>query len=110
MPLGALHLDGVPIGPGPPTRAFSYVPDMTPIQETVRKTSRVIVAYEDNRTFGYGAEIAARISDELFDELDAPVRRVAAEDCWVAYNPDMEDTILPQSEDLLEAIRDLAGY
>ena len=84
--------------------------DWDAIQETVKKTSRVIVAYEDTRTFGYGAEIAARISEELFEELDAPVRRVAAKDCWVPYNPDMEDAILPQTEDLLEAIRDLAGY
>jgi 2-oxoisovalerate dehydrogenase E1 component len=84
--------------------------DWDAIQETVKKTSRVIVAYEDNRSFGYGAEIAARISEELFDELDAPVRRVAAKDTWVAYNPDMEHAILPQAEDLLEAIRDLAGY
>ena len=84
--------------------------DWDAIQETVKKTSRVIVAYEDTRTFGYGAEIAARISEELFEELDAPVRRVAAKDCWVPYNPSMEDTILPQAEDLLDAILDLAGY
>ena len=84
--------------------------DWDAIQETVKKTSRVIVAYEDTRSFGYGAEIAARISEELFEELDAPVRRVAAKDCWVPYYPDMEDVILPQAEDLLEAIRDLAGY
>ncbi len=84
--------------------------DWDAIQETVKKTSRVIVAYEDNRSFGYGAEIAARISEELFDELDAPVRRIAAKDTWIAYNPEMEHAILPQAEDLLEAIRDLAGY
>lgn len=84
--------------------------DWEAIQTTVRKTSRVIVAYEDAKSFGYGAEIAARISEELFDDLDAPVRRVAAEDCWIAYNPAMEDAILPQSADLLTAIRDLAGY
>lgn len=84
--------------------------DWEAIQATVRKTSRVIVAYEDTRSFGYGAEIAARISEELFDELDAPVHRVAAKDSWVAYNPGLEDTILPQSEDLYDAIVDLAGY
>jgi 2-oxoisovalerate dehydrogenase E1 component len=84
--------------------------DWEAIEATVRKTSRVIVAYEDTRSFGYGAEIAARISEELFDDLDAPVRRVAAKDSWVAYNPRMEDAILPQSADLLEAILDLAGY
>ena len=58
----------------------------------------------------YGAEIAARISDELFDSLDAPVRRVAAEDVWVAYNPELEKAILPQTEDLLDSIHDLADY
>ena len=84
--------------------------DWDAIAQSVKKTSRVIVAYEDTRTFGYGAEIAARISDELFDDLDAPVRRVAAEDCWVAYNPELEDRILPQSEDLLAAILDLGQY
>ena len=53
----------------------------------MRKTNRVIVAYEDTRSWGYGAEIAARIADELFDELDAPVRRVAATDTFCAYQP-----------------------
>jgi 2-oxoisovalerate dehydrogenase E1 component len=84
--------------------------DWDAIATSVTKTSRVIVAYEDMRTFGYGAEIAARISEELFDELDAPVRRVAAKDSWVPYNPDLEDVILPQSEDLYDAIVELAGY
>ena len=84
--------------------------DWEAIAASVTKTSRVIVAYEDGRTFGYGAEIAARISEELFDELDAPVRRVAAKDCWVAYNPDLEDAILPQTEDLYDAIIELARF
>ena len=84
--------------------------DWEAIATSVTKTSRVIVAYEDGRTFGYGAEIAARISEELFDELDAPVRRVAAKDCWVAYNPDLENAILPQSEDLYGAIIELARF
>ena len=84
--------------------------DWDAIRASVTKTNRVIVAYEDVRSFGYGAEIAARIADELFDELDAPVRRVAAEDSWVAYNPDLEDEILPQADDLLAAIEELAGY
>jgi 2-oxoisovalerate dehydrogenase E1 component len=70
----------------------------------------VIVAYEDTRSFGYGAEIASRISEELFDWLDAPVRRVAAKDTWIAYNPVLEDVILPQSSDVLEAIVELAEY
>jgi 2-oxoisovalerate dehydrogenase E1 component len=68
------------------------------------------VAHEDQLTCGFGAEIAARIGDELFTELDAPVRRVAAMDCPVAYCPDLEEVILPQSTDVLQAIRDLAKF
>jgi 2-oxoisovalerate dehydrogenase E1 component len=84
--------------------------DWEAIADSVKKTSRALVAYEDTRTFGYGAEIAARISEELFDFLDAPVRRVAAKDSWVAYNPDLEDAILPQATDLQAAITELARY
>lgn len=84
--------------------------DWEAIAESVAKTSRVIVAYEDNRAWGYGAEIAARISDELFRELDAPVKRVAALDTFVAYNPDLEDVILPQVEDLATAARDVVRF
>ena len=84
--------------------------DWEAIAASVKKTNRLVVAYEDARSFGFGAEIAARVSDELFDELDAPVRRVAAKDCWVAYNPDLEDAILPQTEDVLSAVIELAGY
>jgi 2-oxoisovalerate dehydrogenase E1 component len=84
--------------------------DWEAIATSVKKTSRALVAYEDARSFGYGAEIAARISDELFDFLDAPVRRVAAEDTWVAYNPELEDAILPQTADLHAAIDELARY
>ncbi len=84
--------------------------DWAAIRESIGRTNRVLVAYEDTRSFGYGAEIAARIADELFEDLDAPVRRVAAQDTWVAYNPDVEAETLPQAEDLLSAIRDLADY
>ena len=84
--------------------------DWEAVAATVRKTNRVIVAYEDMRSWGYGAEIAARIGDDLFDELDAPVRRVAAMDSFCAYNPKLEDVILPQSEDIARAVRDLAVY
>ena len=77
---------------------------------TVRKTNRVLVAYEDTRCWGYGAEIAARIADELFGELDAPVRRVAASDTFCAYIPKLEDAILPQTEDIAAAVRDLLSY
>jgi 2-oxoisovalerate dehydrogenase E1 component len=82
--------------------------DWEAVARTVRRTHRVLVAHEDSLSWGYGAEIAARIADELFFDLDAPVRRLAAEDSWVAYHPDMEDEILPQTLDFLEAYRSLA--
>lgn len=84
--------------------------DWETIATSVRKTNRVIVAYEDSLSWGYGAEIAARIADELFDQLDAPVRRVAAKDVFVAYQPILEDAILPQADDLFRAISELAEY
>src|SRR5260370_16099900 len=84
--------------------------DWEAIATSVRKTSRVIVAHEDVLSFGYGAEIAARIADELFEDLDAPVRRVAATDTFVAYQPLLEDVILPQSEDLYKAMVSLAKF
>jgi 2-oxoisovalerate dehydrogenase E1 component len=80
------------------------------IYQSVRKTSRVIVAYEDALSWGYGAEIAARIADESFAFLDAPVRRVASTDTFVAYAPQLEDVILPQVENLREAMLDLARF
>src|SRR5438309_8160551 len=84
--------------------------DWEAIANSVRKTNRVVVAYEDTLSWGYGAEIAARIADELFENLDAPVRRVAAMDSFVAYQPLMEDVILPQVEDLYKAMADLAAF
>jgi 2-oxoisovalerate dehydrogenase E1 component len=84
--------------------------DWEAIAKSVRKTNRVIVAYEDWRSWGYGAEIAARIADELFDELDAPVRRVAATDTFCAYQPKLEDVILPQTADIVRAVRGLLAY
>src|SRR5207237_110575 len=84
--------------------------DWETIARTVRKTNKVIVAHEDTRTHGFGAEIAARISEELFEHLDAPVRRVAALDTFVAYAPQVEDAILPQAEDVYRAITDLYAY
>jgi 2-oxoisovalerate dehydrogenase E1 component len=84
--------------------------DWDAIAASVRKTNRVIVAHEDQLTCGFGAELAARIADELFEDLDAPVRRVAALDTPVAYYPDLEEEILPQSADVLKAVQDLARY
>jgi len=84
--------------------------DWEAIAESVKKTSRVIVAHEDMISWGYGAEIAARIADELFEHLDAPVRRVGSMDTFVAYQPVLEDAILPQPETILKAIVDLKAY
>jgi 2-oxoisovalerate dehydrogenase E1 component len=84
--------------------------DFQAVADSVGKTGRVIVAHEDSRSFGYGAEIAARIADELFEHLDAPVRRIGALDTFVGYHPNLEDAILPQPQTLLEAMRALARY
>ena len=84
--------------------------DWEAIAESVRKTNRVIVAHEDTLSWGYAAEIAARIANELFDDLDAPVRRVAAKDTFVAYQPKLEDVILPQAEDIYQAMLDLSEF
>lgn len=84
--------------------------DWSAIAEAVAETSRVVIAHEDQVTCGFGAEVAARIAEELFDQLDAPIKRVGALDCPVAYHPDLEDAILPQTEDVLQAIIDTATY
>jgi 2-oxoisovalerate dehydrogenase E1 component len=84
--------------------------DWDAIAASVKKTGRVIVAHEDSRSWGYGAEIAARIGDELFEYLDAPVKRIGALDTFVGYSPVLEDAILPQVADILSAIRDLKKY
>jgi 2-oxoisovalerate dehydrogenase E1 component len=84
--------------------------DWEGVARSVRKTGKVIVAHEDARSWGYGAEIAARIADELFENLDAPVRRIGALDTFVGYNPVLEDAILPQVSTIAAAIRDLKRY
>jgi len=84
--------------------------DWERVAESVKKTNRVIVAHEDPISYGYGAEIAARISDELFEYLDAPVRRVGATDTFVAYAPQVEDFILPQIDDVEKAVTELMKY
>jgi 2-oxoisovalerate dehydrogenase E1 component len=84
--------------------------DWPAVERSVKKTGRALVVHEDNRSWGYGAEIAARIADELFEWLDAPVRRIAALDTFVGYNPVLENTILPQVSGLLQGIRELKRY
>ena len=84
--------------------------DWEAIAESVRKTSRVIVAHEDMLSWGYGAALAARIADELFEDLAAPVKRIGSMDTFVAYQPILEDAILPQPATILKAIVDLRAY
>ncbi len=90
-------------------RSLSPV-DWQTVAASVQKTNRVLVAYEDALSWGYGAEIAARIADECFSWLDAPVKRVASTDSFVGYAPDLEDFILPQVEDLARAMRELHAF
>jgi 2-oxoisovalerate dehydrogenase E1 component len=84
--------------------------DWEAIARSVRKTSRVLVAHEDCLSWGFGAEIAARIADELFDYLDAPVKRVGALDTFVGYHPDLEKAILPQAPTIEHALRELLTW
>ena len=84
--------------------------DWEAVAAAVRKTSRVVIAHEDQLTCGFGAELAARIGDELFEYLDAPVRRIGALDTPVAYSPVLEEEILPQTSDLLRAILEVRKY
>ena len=84
--------------------------DMEAIAGSVKRTNRVLVAYEDSKSWGWGAEISARIADELFEWLDAPVRRLAATDTFVGYAPQLEAEILPQVPDIAEALEELKAY
>ncbi|MEE8143080.1 MAG: transketolase C-terminal domain-containing protein, partial [Planctomycetota bacterium] len=84
--------------------------DWEAISESVRKTNKVLVAYEESRSWGYGAELAARLGEELFDHLDAPVFRLAALDCHVGYSPSLEEATLPQSADVERMALELNRY
>ncbi len=84
--------------------------DMDRIATSVKKTNKVMVVHEDSLSWGIGSEIAARIADDLFEYLDGPVKRVASMDTWVAYAPQVENVILPQTPDVLDAIVQLAAY
>jgi 2-oxoisovalerate dehydrogenase E1 component len=90
-------------------RSLSPV-DWDAIARSVQKTNRILVAYEDALSWGYGAEIAARVADQMFAWLDAPVKRVASTDTFVGYAPTLEDFILPQVEDLAQAMRELHAF
>jgi len=80
------------------------------ISASVKKTSRALVLHEDNISWGYGAELAARLADELFEFLDAPVRRLAGKDVFIPYHPTLEDAVLPQPADIVRVARELATY
>lgn len=80
------------------------------ISASVKKTSRVLVVHEDHLSWGFGAEIAARISEELFEFLDAPVKRLGGKDVFVPYHPVLEDAVLPQPGDIIRAVEDLLKY
>ncbi|HLE98782.1 MAG TPA: alpha-ketoacid dehydrogenase subunit beta [Gaiellaceae bacterium] len=84
--------------------------DKERVLESVRRTSKVLVLHEDTRTGGFGAEIAATIAEEAFEDLDAPVMRVAAPDTPVPFSPPLEKAFIPQVEDVLSALRNLAEY
>jgi len=84
--------------------------DKSAVLESVRKTSKVLVLHEDTRSGGFGGEIAATISEEAFEDLDAPVKRLAAPDCPVPFSPVLEKAYIPQVDDVVGALRELAEY
>ena len=84
--------------------------DFEAVADSVQRTSRCLVIHEDNLSFGFGGDVAARVGDELFFWLDAPVLRVAAMDTPVAYSPVLEDIILPQVADVVAAARKLVAF
>jgi 2-oxoisovalerate dehydrogenase E1 component beta subunit len=84
--------------------------DKAAVLESVRKTSKVLVLHEDTRTGGFGAEIAATIAEEAFEDLDAPVKRIAAPDTPVPFSPPLEKAFIPQVDDVVAGLRALAEY
>ncbi len=84
--------------------------DMDAVGKSIQKTNRVVVVYEDNLTYGPGAEIAALIADQFFETLDAPVRRVASKDSHVGFSPYLENAILPQSEEIVRVAQEQLEY
>ena len=84
--------------------------DTDAIKETVAHTSKVLILHEDNKTGGIGAEVAALIAEEAFEELDGPIMRLAAADTHIPYAPSLEEAILPNADDVVQAVRRLAEY
>ena len=84
--------------------------DAEAVLESVRRCSKVLVLHEDTRTGGFGAEIAATIAEEAFEHLDAPVRRIAAPDTPVPFSPSLEKAFIPQVDDVVAGLRELAAY
>jgi pyruvate/2-oxoglutarate/acetoin dehydrogenase E1 component len=84
--------------------------DKQAVLASVRKTSKVLVLHEDTRTGGFGGEIAATIAEEAFEDLDAPVRRVAAPDTPVPFSPVLEKAFIPQVDDVVKALKELISY
>jgi 2-oxoisovalerate dehydrogenase E1 component len=84
--------------------------DQETVLDSVKKTNRAIVLYEDSLSWGYGAEIAARIADDCFPWLDAPVKRIASTDTFVGYAPSLEDAILPQVDDVIRACQEIVRF
>ena len=84
--------------------------DREAVLTSVRKTSRLLVLHEDTRTAGFGAEIAATVAELAFEQLDAPIRRLAAPDTPVPFSPPLEKAFIPQADDVVRALQDLAAY
>jgi 2-oxoisovalerate dehydrogenase E1 component beta subunit len=84
--------------------------DKEAVLESVRKTSKVLILHEDTHTGGFGGEIGATIAEEAFEDLDAPIRRITAPDTPVPFSPPLEKAFLPQVEDVVAGLRDLAEY
>jgi 2-oxoisovalerate dehydrogenase E1 component beta subunit len=84
--------------------------DKAAVLESARKTSKVLVLHEDTHTGGFGAEIAATIAEEAFEDLDAPIKRVTAPDTPVPFSPPLEKAFIPQVDDVVAGLRNLAEY
>jgi len=84
--------------------------DKQAVLESVAKTSKLLILHEDTRTSGFGAEIAAQVAEEAFEDLDAPIKRVAAPDTPIPFSPPLEKAFIPQVDGVASALRELAAY